>query len=67
VLLKEKKDSNHEWEEKVHRKNISREGQSIARFGQWDVYENLHYKVLYLCRYDYQLEKEQERDYKFYF
>ncbi len=33
MLLKEKRDSNHEWEEKVHRKNISREGQSIARFG----------------------------------
>ncbi len=67
MLLKEKRDSNHEWEEKVHRKNISKEGQSITRFGQWDVCESLRYKVLYLRRYDCQLEKEQERDYKFYF
>jgi hypothetical protein len=63
VLLKEKKESNHEWEEKVHRKNISREGQSIARFGQWDVSESLRYKVLCLRRYNCQLEKEQEQDY----
>jgi hypothetical protein len=42
-------------------------GQSIARFGQWDVCESLHCKVLCLRRYDYQLEKEQERNYKFYF
>jgi hypothetical protein len=67
VLLKEKKDLNHEWEDKVHRKNISIEGQSIARFGQWDVCESLCCKVFYLHQYDCQLEKEQERNYKFYF
>ncbi len=67
MLLKEKRDSNYEWEEEVHRKNISREGQSIARFGHWDVCESLRCKVLCLRRYDCQLEKEQERDYKFYF
>jgi len=67
MLLKEKRDLNHEWEKKVHWKNISREGQNIARFGQWDVCESLHGKVLCLRRYNYQLEKEQERDYKFNF
>ncbi len=67
MLLKEKRYSNHEWEEKVHRKNINKEGQSIARFGLWDVCESLRCKVLCLRRYNYQLEKEQERDYKFYF
>ncbi len=57
MLLKEKRYSNHEWEEKVHRKNISREGQNIAKFGQWDVCESLPCKILYLRRYNYQLEK----------
>ncbi len=52
-----RRDLNHEWEKKVHRKNISREGQSIARFGQWDVCESLCSKVLCLRRYNYQLKK----------
>jgi len=29
VLLKERRDSNHEWEKKVHRKNISREAKAL--------------------------------------
>jgi len=62
MLLKEKRNSNHKWEEKAHRKNISREGQNIVRFRQWDVFESLHCKVLCLCQYDCQLEKEQEQD-----
>jgi hypothetical protein len=59
VLFKKKRDSNHEWEEKVHRKNISKEGQNIVKFGQRDLCESLQYKILCLCWYNCQLEKNK--------